>query len=64
MIKVKRVSDGKVFTYDNYKDEIRSVVIKPYYIEVLLSDWCLLICPKQDIPLDGFEEGQQLGELL
>lgn len=64
MIKVKRVSDGKIFTYDNYKDEIKSAVFKSYYIEVTLFDGSVLVCPKQDIPLEGLEEGQQLGELL
>lgn len=65
MIKVKRVSDGKVFTYDNYTDEIRRVIIMEYCVRVMLKDGGDLICPKQDIPLEPIlDEEQELGELL
>ena len=73
-IQVERLRDGKIFTSDDYDDQIKSIKFEEYFIEVTVfevdkyghTDHKKLICQKQDIPLDDFklEYGQEFGEIL
>ena len=73
IIQVKRLSDGKVFTSDLYKDEIISIDFEEYCIKVIViegdRDWGKvkreLICMKHNIELDEeLQQGQEFGRIL
>lgn len=69
-IQVKRLRDDKIFTSDDYVDQIKYISFEEYYIEVKvkegIDEYKKLICQKQDIPLDDFklEYGREFGEIL
>ena len=74
-IQVRRLKDGKIFTSDNYKDEIMKIQIFSYHIAVVVcwrdqEDYNLitqtLICQKQDYDLGDCElkNNEEFGEIL
>jgi len=73
-IQVRRLKDGKIFTSDNYKDEIKSIEFEEYLLRVKVvvnvegwyGEYKTIICQKQDIDLDDYELrfNEEFGEIL